>query len=238
MAVDEMHLFCVHHAGGTTASFAAWRIAGVSVTKLGYRGRNYASVAEASEALLAMIEAKQPTRFALYGHSLGAILAFEVALRLQHSGRIAHLFVAAAHAPGSAHGGNPEIRALAESLGAAKWPAQPSLAELFSARATQITLEDLALLTSYSGGVPAGQVTVPATVLYSTDDPIVPDAESTRWAAWFARAPRVVEVSGGGHLFHRTRAEAVVRLVQETLSSGLDSSDAAPRTSRSSAETD
>lgn len=72
-----VHLFCLHHAGGTTASFAAWRFSGVHVTKLGYRGRDFGSVAGAADVLAERMEASQSPRLALYGHSMGAILAFE-----------------------------------------------------------------------------------------------------------------------------------------------------------------
>lgn len=94
-----MHLFCLHPAGGTTASSATWRFSGVDVTKLGYQGRDFGSVAEAADVLARRLEASPPPRLALYGHSMGAILAFEVALRLQDAGRVQHVFLAAARPP-------------------------------------------------------------------------------------------------------------------------------------------
>ena len=73
-----MHLFCLHYAGGTTASFAAWRFSGVDVTKLGYRGRDFGSVTGAAMSLPKRMEASPSPRLALYGHSMraGCITSF------------------------------------------------------------------------------------------------------------------------------------------------------------------
>lgn len=90
-----MHLFCLHHAGGTAASFSAWRFPGVDVTKLGYRGREFNSVAEAADQVAQSVAKSPAPRLALYGHSMGALLAYEAALRLEHTGRVAHVFLAA-----------------------------------------------------------------------------------------------------------------------------------------------
>ncbi|MHC6222313.1 thioesterase II family protein [Arthrobacter sp. MMS24-S77] len=199
----SVHLFCLHHAGGTTASFAAWRFPGVEVTKLGYRGRDFATFAAAADALAGRIEASPSPEFALYGHSMGAILAFEAALRLQHTGRVAHVFLAAARPPSGMHD-DGEAAAVAASGG-------------LSGRAREVLREDLALLAKYPGRPPAGQLEVPATLLYSTDDPVVPASDSLRWASWCSTVPRVHDVPGGGHLFHRSNPK-VLKIVETMLS--------------------
>jgi len=192
-----MHLFCLHHAGGTTASFAGWRFDGVHVTKLAYRGRNFRSVGGAAAAMAERIASSQSGQVALYGHSLGAVLAFEAALRLQETGRVVHVFLAAARPPSGMY-----------DAGAAASAASTALSE----RAREVLLEDLALLESYPGRLPARQLEVPATVLYSSDDPVVTASESLRWADWCAQKPRLIEVVGGGHLFHvgNPKVQAIV----------------------------
>ncbi|BCW49940.1 thioesterase domain-containing protein [Arthrobacter sp. StoSoilB13] len=182
-----MHLFCLHHAGGTTASFAGWRFDGVHVTKLGYRGRDFRSVGAAAAAMADRIASSQSGQLALYGHSMGAVLAFEAALRLQDTGRVLHVFLAAARPPSGMYDAGA---AAAAAAGA------------HSERAREVLLEDLELLDSYPERLPARQLKVPATVLYSPDDPVVTASESRRWADWCAQKPRLIEVVGGGHLFH------------------------------------
>ncbi|MEV8249754.1 alpha/beta fold hydrolase [Microbacterium sp. NPDC076768] len=199
-----MHLFCLHHAGGTTASFAAWRFPGITVTKLSYRGRDFSSVSEASDVIAHQVAASPSPSFAIYGHSMGAILAFEAAIRLQESGRVNHVFLAASPPPSmNPEGGNTD----ADRFGA------------MSERAREVLLEDLALLATYPGRPPMGQLKVPATIFYSSDDLVVSASEFTRWASWCAMTPRLVDVSVGGHLFHRTSSD-VLQVVEETLSPG------------------
>jgi medium-chain acyl-[acyl-carrier-protein] hydrolase len=218
-----VHLFCLHHAGGTTASFAAWSFSGVDVTKLGYRGRDFGSVAEAADVLAKRTEASPSPRLALYGHSMGAILAFEVALRLQDAGRLEHVFLAAARPPCEI----PDSAAAAP-LAAEFAAASAASSGAMSERAREVLLEDLALLATYPGRRPAGQLKVPATILYSLDDPVVPATVSVHWAAWCSPAPRLVEVSGG-HLFHRTNPD-VLEIVRTTLSPGTQFDPALPGT--------
>lgn len=223
-----VHLFCLHHAGGTTASFAAWRFSGIEVTKLGYRGRDFGSVAGAADVLAKRMETSPSPRFALYGHSMGAILAFEVALRLQDGGRVEHVFLAAARPPYEARDGG----AAAPSAAAAAARASAFSGEL-SGRAREVLLEDLSLLATYPGRPPVGQLRVPATILYSYDDPVVPAIGSAGWASWCSAEPRLVEVSGG-HLFHRTNPE-VLEVVGTTLSPGAQVDPVFPGTAPTAA---
>ncbi|WP_420179016.1 thioesterase II family protein [Paenarthrobacter sp. TA1.8] len=197
-----VHLFCLHHAGGTTASFAGWRFDGVTVTKLSYRGWDFMSLGAAADALAERVTASASARLALYGHSMGAVLAFEIALRLQHTGRVAHVFLAATRPPSGMHDAGAAAIAAAGAL---------------SPRAREVLLEDLDLLAGYPGRPPGKQLEVPATVLYSADDPVVPVADSLRWAAWCAAEPRLMKLDTGGHLFHLGNP-AVRLLVEKTLS--------------------
>ena len=215
-----MHLFCLHHAGGTTASFAGWRFDGVTVTKTGYRGRNFASFGAAADSIAGRVQETRSPRIALYGHSMGAVLAFEVALRLQQSGTVVHVFLAAARPPsGFLQATHDAGAAAAVEPPAAVWAdtllADPGVTGQLSERALEVLQEDLALLGGYEGRPPARQLEVPATVLVGRDDPVVPVAESVRWADWCATAPPVVE-AGRGHLFHVGNPE-VMRLVERTL---------------------
>ncbi len=232
-----MHLFCLHHAGGTTASFAGWRFDGVHVTKLAYRGRNFRSVGGAAAAMAERIASSPSGKVALYGHSMGAVLAFEAALRLQETGRVVHVFLAAARPPSGMYDAGAAAAADSSAqLGTAQSGTSPSVAALsgtslsgtslsvaalsehvlsttaLSERAREVLVEDLALLESYPGRLPARQLEVPATVLYSSDDPVVTASESLRWADWCAQRPRLIDVAGGGHLFHvgNPKVQAIV----------------------------
>lgn len=197
-----VHLFCLHHAGGTTASFAGWRFDGITVTKFGYRGRDFTSVGAAADALAARVVTSSSAQLALYGHSMGAVLAFEIALRLQHTGRVTHIFLAGARPPSGMYDDGAAAVAAAGAL---------------SPRAREVLLEDLGLLAGYPGRPPNKQLEVPATVLYSADDPVVPVADAMRWAEWCADDPRLLRLNTGGHLFHMGNPAVRMR-VGESLS--------------------
>ena len=203
-STNTVHLFCLHHAGGTTASFAGWRFADVQVTKFSYRGRNFPSIAAAAESLAERIGTSPSPQLALYGHSMGAVLAFEIALLLQDTGRLEHVFLAAARPPSGRH----DVGAVA---------AAAVSGQALSERAREVLLEDLALLGQYPDRPANMQLTVPATVLFSSDDPVVPASESRRWVEWCAQEPRLLDIGTGGHLFHLSNPD-VREIVRRTLS--------------------
>lgn len=81
-----MLLFCFPHAGGSPTRYRDWTSAlatEIEVRPISYATLNLAgsSVAQAAAGLVDRILAT-PGRFALFGHSLGALMAFEVARAL------------------------------------------------------------------------------------------------------------------------------------------------------------
>ncbi len=91
---DHTRLFCFHHAGGTAAAYRDWidhpLLKGIRVCpiELPGRGSRFSEPAQTGHAELADAIAEtliqfRDTPFALFGHSLGSLIAFETALRLQ-----------------------------------------------------------------------------------------------------------------------------------------------------------
>lgn len=89
----RMRLFCLPHAGSGAAGFYRWRQllpAGVDVCPVWLPGREV-RLAEPSlqdatalvDQLIAVAEPYLDVPFALFGHSMGALLAYEFAVRLQ-----------------------------------------------------------------------------------------------------------------------------------------------------------
>jgi medium-chain acyl-[acyl-carrier-protein] hydrolase len=109
----RMYLFCFPYAGGTAQMFNSWQAAfaqrtGIQVCPVQYPGRGN----RLREPLLTdcrlMVEAFLPHMlpllekpFALFGHSMGAIIAFEVAraLRRERGLEPVHMFVSGRRAP-------------------------------------------------------------------------------------------------------------------------------------------
>ncbi|MET7467464.1 thioesterase II family protein [Micromonospora sp. NPDC005686] len=110
-APDAVRLFCFPHAGGTASYFYSWSkaLAGsVEVHSVQYPGRQdrrgeprVRSIPELADRIHAAIQPRLTEPFAFFGHSMGAILAFEVACRIARDGQAepAHLFVSGRRGP-------------------------------------------------------------------------------------------------------------------------------------------
>lgn len=113
----EHRLICLPHAGGAPTLFRQWpatlpneiEIIGVQLPGRGFRLREapFERLEPLLEALipvlraeLARLQGQAPAPVAFFGHSLGALLAFELVHALQVEGiQLSALFVSACHAP-------------------------------------------------------------------------------------------------------------------------------------------
>ncbi|GAC1352807.1 MAG: alpha/beta fold hydrolase [Polyangiales bacterium] len=106
----SVRLFCFPHAGGSSAVFQSWRARlpqsiDVCPVELPGRARRFseAPVEKLSDLIEPIASALEPHvggSFALFGHSMGALIAFEVARSLRDRGRLpSHLFVAGMGGP-------------------------------------------------------------------------------------------------------------------------------------------
>lgn len=94
-------LFCFAHASGAASAYRTWSGAlgpEVEVHAVQLPGREnrlreplLTSMAEAVDRLTPVLEARIDRPFAIYGHSLGGLLGYEVAVRLQKGGRVPSL---------------------------------------------------------------------------------------------------------------------------------------------------
>jgi surfactin synthase thioesterase subunit len=86
-------LFCFHHAGGNSSFYRSWKTflpAFVDVIPIGLPGRQerfqeplIREFPAALEAVTRMVTPRARVPFALIGHSMGALLAFEDARKLE-----------------------------------------------------------------------------------------------------------------------------------------------------------
>ncbi|MFF3257719.1 thioesterase II family protein [Streptomyces sp. NPDC002932] len=106
----RLRLLCFPHAGGTAQLFHDWPAllpADVEVLAVRYPGRQdrlaepcIESMAAMADAIAAALRPWLDRPLALFGHSMGACVAYEVALRLETLGIVpTHLMVSAHEAP-------------------------------------------------------------------------------------------------------------------------------------------
>jgi len=113
-APARLRLFCMPHAGGGAAEYHAWSAslpASVQICPILLPGRDtrfseqhYTDFDRLTDVLVGELQPHLDLPYVVFGHSMGALLAFECVRRLQRSGSPAPLwlFVSGRRAPDSA----------------------------------------------------------------------------------------------------------------------------------------
>jgi medium-chain acyl-[acyl-carrier-protein] hydrolase len=231
-----VRLFCLPCAGGGASTFHAW--AGgfhghVEVCAVQLPGRENRlkesparSLGDLVPALAAAIEPELRRPYALFGHSMGALLAFELLRRLEQSGARSpmHFFAASAPAPHLRPRRPPLHRlgdaALIASLrgfdGLPGWVIEdPELLALF----LPTLRADLEVCDTYRYGA-ARPLACPITALGGASDRSVPRFELAAWAA-HTSAQFTLRLFEGSHFFLAERRDAVLDAISTALAPAI-----------------
>lgn len=228
----SLRLFAFPYAGGGAGIYRAWTQhlpARVELCPVRLPGREMRRAEPPARHLPALLDqlvaallpcADEP--YAFFGHSMGAILAYECARRLAGAGRPArHLFVAARHAPQVPRRILPRpVQQLGDGefldhLGAAG--AHPALAHAeLAALVLPVLRADFELCQDYA----APQVEplpMPVTAFGGRRDPAVESAHLDAWRDC-AGGDFKSYVLDGDHLFVNSAGAELCRLLMERLS--------------------
>lgn len=223
----RMTLFCLHHAGAGAAAYAGWRghlAPEIDVAPLLLPGRGQRIDEPLHEDMAALVGAladalapRLDRPYALFGHSFGAALAFELAGRLARAP--VHLFVSAWCPPAEM------LRAIelaplqdADLLAyLARYGDIPDVlardAEMMRALLGPLRA-DIQMLRNYRPAE-AAPTRCPITMLGGRDDPVVAPDRLVRWArALQAPAPVIFP---GGHFYLRECLLALLDVLQAKL---------------------
>lgn len=224
-----LRLFCFPHAGGAASTFAGWAIEGVEVVAVQPPGRERRLAEPPLDRLLPLVEdvgeaiAAEPERpYAFFGHSTGALVAYELTRWLAERGRALpiHLVVSGRWPP---HRTDPEppIHALpAPQLIAAlrRYGGTPDevlgdaeLMEFF----LPLLRADFAVGDTYQHR-PGAPLPVPITALGGDGDPRVPADSLAEWGR-HTTAAFAMHLLPGGHFYLVDQRPAVLRIVAATL---------------------
>ncbi|RII13402.1 Linear gramicidin dehydrogenase LgrE [Streptomyces sp. YIM 130001] len=215
-------LLCVPHAGGSAGFYLPFSDAlspELNVLAVQYPGRQdrrrepaARSIAPLADALFGLLDPEDTTPLALFGHSMGAVVAFELARRLEADGRPVSLLVASARrgpflppGPSFHHLGDAAILAEVERLNGADGlpPEHPGLLKL----ALPALRADFQAVETYRAA-PAPLLTCPVIAMTGVDDPRVPPADARAWSA-VTTAPVTLSVHPGGHFYLLARVPEI-----------------------------
>ena len=231
-ATSRFRLFCFPYAGGASAIFRPWSRqihSHVEIVPALLPGRELRLREAACTRLEPLIESLAreivpylDRPFAFFGHSMGALISFELARRLRWERRIEpdHLFISGRRAPQLPER-DPEIHDLpeAEFLVELK-QLQGTPAELLEhVELMQLLLPllraDFSVCSTYTY-FPSTPLKCPITVLGGLQDETVSRAQLEPWREQTAGACRV-QMLEGDHFFINQQQAAILSIVMETL---------------------
>lgn len=228
-----VRLFCFPFAGGSASTYRAWHGASLSAVEVcpvqlpARENRFKEPPAERIGPLVAQLADALPLDrpFALFGHSMGALIAFELARELRRRGMQMprHMFVSAAPAP-QLYGTRPprfskDLQGLIGELRQLGGTPDEILDSAEFLRLIMPTLRaDFGMVDAYRY-VEAAPLPCPLSAFGGDSDPEVSPDELTCWAAQTS-AQFAHYIYPGGHFFLNDHASAMRAVIGEALARG------------------
>ncbi|HEX6498624.1 MAG TPA: thioesterase domain-containing protein [Micromonosporaceae bacterium] len=193
----RVRLYCLPHAGGAASAFRGWlgRIPRVSVCAVQPPGREIrlretphermeSLVAELADVVLGTADGP----YAVYGHSLGALVGFELLREIRRRGGPdpVHLFVSGCAAPHYRYDDGPRVGGMTDEQVVAMLRELGGTPEWLLSDPAVLSMiippfrADFAVKETYRYE-PESPLDVPITVLASTDDPRASGASMVAW---------------------------------------------------------
>jgi surfactin synthase thioesterase subunit len=232
-ADDAASLICFPHAGGSARYYfpLMGSLNSMNVAVVQYPGRDdrrlespVASIPVlADEIAGAILDGPPRTRLGLFGHSMGALVAFEVAVRLGGAGwPPEHLFVSASPAPSCARGGRSrprtdgEIAAELALLGGCSHDAAIEGALL--SIIMPVLRNDFQAVEAYRPGTGLA-LDCPVTALIGSADPRTSSRQARAWSS-VTTGRFALRLFAGHHFYINEQAAQVTDVIQRELGAG------------------
>ncbi|ROP31331.1 thioesterase II family protein [Couchioplanes caeruleus] len=210
-------LVCFPHAGGWASAYRTWPAglpADVGVLAVRYPGRedrigepSPSSLEALADDVADALDEQAGHRLVLFGHSMGASVAYEVAVRLHQRGRPPVALCVSARLPPKALVDQPRFDATDDEIIAAIVRQDESRTEVFADLelrefALPAIRADLELVNDYRGG-PRPALDCPVFGYAGESDAAVGREQMRGWAD-VTRGPFRLRVFPGGHFYLRT----------------------------------
>ncbi|GAA5701428.1 oleoyl-ACP hydrolase [Streptomyces avermitilis] len=225
-------LVCLPHAGGSASYFLPVSKAlapGVDVLAIQYPGRQdrrhekcIDNIAELADAVTAVLEPLADRPLVLFGHSMGATLAFEVALRLERKGIVPlALFASGRRAPSRHRDESVHLRGDDEIIAELKTLSGTRSEVLGDEEILRMVLPAIrsdykaAETYRYAGGA---RLTAPIHAHFGVEDPRVSLDEAQAWAD-HTTGHFELRSHPGGHFYLNDQAPRVIEEIARVSSS-------------------
>jgi surfactin synthase thioesterase subunit len=231
-ASASLRLICLPYAGGGTSVFHSWHASvpgDVQVCPIDLPGRETRFNETPKEDLRAIVRELAPAMerfldrpYALFGHSLGALIAFELARELRRHNRPApvRFFASACRAPQLPLQHRPihhldDEAFLNQVAGIGDMPADGAAQEELAQSLLPALRGDFKMFEKYSYA-PEEPFDFPITALCGSEDRWVGRGDLVAWHSQTSSLFNL-RLLPGGHLFLRSSPDRVIRTVLESL---------------------
>ncbi|MDA8528596.1 alpha/beta fold hydrolase [Opitutaceae bacterium] len=240
-----MRLVCFPHAGAGASVFHGWAAplaeAGIEVRAAQYPGREsrwgeplISSVQDMAEHWVAnwpQLRGADDVPVAIYGHSMGALVAYELARALQNQGILDGpklLLLGGRNAP-HVPSKHPPIHHLPDNQFLCKvaerygnLPQALLDDEEMRALVVPILKADFQLVDDFDVNLPSRpELQIPITVFEGSSDPFTNERSLKEWSAYTDSRFEMRRLDGD-HFFHQHRREVMLKIVRDDLVSGVD----------------
>jgi surfactin synthase thioesterase subunit/flavin reductase (DIM6/NTAB) family NADH-FMN oxidoreductase RutF len=233
-----VRLFCIPHAGGSARVFRPWRPylrTGIELRPIELPGRGerageppYREFADGVDDIARHIaEQAGGEPYAVYGHSLGALLGYEAVHRLAERGHPAprHLFASGCRPPHRPRR-RPTLHTLPDEalLGAMTALGGAPGGLLTDPEATRffacLIRADYRIFEGYRHGAGRPRLPCPISAVFGTDDPVTSVPEARRWSELGCAGAAALALEDAGHFFLTDRAAEITTHINTTLRDG------------------
>ncbi|MFJ2407256.1 thioesterase II family protein [Streptomyces xanthochromogenes] len=231
-AADAIRLICFPHAGGAASSYLSLATAltpAVDVLAVQYPGRQdrrreapIEDIGRMAEALADEMRGQTEKPYAFFGHSMGAVLAYETACRLdeRHLRGPAALILSGRGAPAPRPRLHDQLRTDADILAAVRRLGGASPQVLDDPEMREMVMPalraDYRAIGSYAWQ-PREPLDTPITVLIGDSDPVVTVEQAAAWVD-FTTATTRTHVFPGGHFYLDSHLPRVAATLTAALS--------------------
>lgn len=224
---SDTRLFCLPYAGGNAEFYLSWKRLvpkNIDLCPIQLSGRSYlmkeelpSNISLIADSCVKIIEKYSDKKVVLYGHSMGSILAYEIALKLNF--KLDLVCLSGGDAPHI--WGNKEFYSRFTDEELLKWMINNynyhlndmKLAESYLAPFIRVLREDLKNCESY---VTSGKILDCPVIIFGAKDDALCSTDLNLWRQYCPQAI-VHYFENGGHFFHKAYANEIISIIETAL---------------------